>query len=380
MGGVGARLFKQAVATYPVSVNNLDGDPACIVQAWEYAHLVGKVSLIFDSHGKVLHCAGTPQIPFVSTTTGFTPMLSDEDAASVKSFLESTGEFIAVVEDGPTKEKLDGYLANISDLHQEIIGKADTVFCRAEWPGQGESNLCEPSDTWAHGSHIAMLVTKAFLKVNPAADISIQQAGGVREDLDAGDISMDDCLSLLPFANTLLTLRMTGAQIKAVLEGALSYKLDQGGSDGSYPYAAGLRFHVDSSQPKGFRISNLEINPQLNGLWTALPPSETYTVVTNSFIAAGKEGYDEFASVDNSGIVDTFTEYSEGLIRYVRQTGIVSKLPISEYSTQKFIDAEDCDHSVYAFGRCSPSSPSAFLHQRSTRKAGIALRGSSHQK
>ena len=51
---------------------------------------------------------------------------------------------------------------------------------------------------------------------------------------------------------------MTGAEIKVVLEEALDYALQPDGSDGAYPYAAGLRWHVDTSKPAGSRLSNME--------------------------------------------------------------------------------------------------------------------------
>ena len=101
---------------------------------------------------------------------------------------------------------------------------------------------------------------------------------------------------------------------------------------GGYPYASGLRFAVNASAPAGRRISGLEVNvppnpspspspppspspspypnpnpnpnpnPDLNpnqvnarlqakAGWSAIDPAATYAVVTNSFIAGGKDGY-----------------------------------------------------------------------------------------
>lgn len=42
-------------------------------------------------------------------------------------------------------------------------------------------------DTYERGSDISNIVAKAFLTVTPTADIAIQNGGGVRVDVDAGD-------------------------------------------------------------------------------------------------------------------------------------------------------------------------------------------------
>jgi 5'-nucleotidase len=49
---------------------------------------------------------------------------------------------------------------------------------------------------------------------------------------------------MLPFDDMVLTVKLTGHEVKQVLEDALTNFLDNGGSTGSYPYAAGLRFEV----------------------------------------------------------------------------------------------------------------------------------------
>ena len=55
----------------------------------------------------------------------------------------------------------------------------------------------------------------------------------------------------LPFANTLVELTMTGAEIHQVLEEALDYAMSDDGSIGAYPCAAGLRWPIDTRRPKG---------------------------------------------------------------------------------------------------------------------------------
>ncbi len=176
------------------------------------------------------------------------------------------------------------------------------------------------------------------------ADIAIQNAGGVREDVPAGDITIATGYRLLPFANTLVNLTMSGAEIKAVLEEAVDYALDPSGSTGAYPYAAGLRFDVDISKAKGDRVTNIQINSRVAGTWTDLDTASTdanITVVTNSFVSAGRDGYLTFGTVSADGrILDTYLDYAKSFVDYVERVGTLNKLPLDEYSTQKFYNKD----------------------------------------
>ena len=162
-----------------------------------------------------------------------------------------------------------------------------------------------------------------------------------------------DAFTLLPFSNTLVILDMTGQQIIDVLEDALANFIDNDGSSGSYPYAAGLRYDIDASQAAGSRVTNVEVNSQVSGSWIAIDTAATYGVVTNDFIASGQDGYTTFSVPFDAGdYEDTFTEYAQGFIDYVEgltENGQqVQKLPIDEYSTQLFIDTDGCNHSTGA--------------------------------
>ena len=128
-------------------------------------------------------------------------------------------------------------------------------------------------------------MAKGFLTIEKTADIAIQNGGGCRTDLPSGDFSIGDAYTMLPFANTMLTLKMTGKQIVTVLEEALSQPLDRGGSSGAYPYASGLRYHVDASQPFGHRVSHVEVNKRVAEEWHPIDMEHEYTVVTNNYIA-----------------------------------------------------------------------------------------------
>ena len=75
-----------------------------------------------------------------------------------------------------------------------------------------------------------------------------------------------------------------------------------------------------------------------------LDPAATYSVATNSFVAAGGDNYATMEAVSDDGrATDTLIEYAQAFIDYVEQDldGTVSKLPADEYSTQNFVPSPD---------------------------------------
>ncbi|MEM1114811.1 MAG: 5'-nucleotidase C-terminal domain-containing protein, partial [Pseudomonadota bacterium] len=92
-------------------------------------------------------------------------------------------------------------------------------------------------------------------------------------------------------------------------------------------------------------------NPQISGDWMPIDPAMTYRVVTNDFVAGGRDGYLTFGEVSSAGLIeDTFTEYAQGFIDYVEgltEAGLpLTRLPLEEYSTQSYIGTSGCDHAT----------------------------------
>lgn len=346
------------VGDYPTKVTDAAGNKVCIVQAWEYAHLMGKLNIKFDYFGRVKSCGGKPIIPvekdnYIYASASGDALLEGEDANKVTAAIKAFKELKPLKADQETTEILSVFNEQVEELSQQVIGSVAEDLCLERFPGQGRSTICDVAATYVNGSDISNVVAKAFLTVTPTADISIQNGGGVRVDVSAGDYTIADAFTLLPFSNTLVTLDMTGQQIIDVLEEALANTLDNGGSSGSYPYASGLRYDIDASAPFGSRVSNVEVNVRVAGTWAAIDTATTYTVVTNDFIASGRDGYETFGEVFSAGnFVDTFTEYAQGFIDYVELLEAngesLSKLPLDEYSTQNYIGRDGCNHSTDA--------------------------------
>lgn len=47
---------------YPTRTTNKNGDPVCIVQAWQYTYVLGELNVQFDPEGRIINCQGTPHL------------------------------------------------------------------------------------------------------------------------------------------------------------------------------------------------------------------------------------------------------------------------------------------------------------------------------
>ncbi|ONF44850.1 NAD nucleotidase [Marinobacter lutaoensis] len=332
-----------AAGPYPTERTDANGHTVCIAQAWQYAYAVGELNVTWDSNGHVTGCDGTPHLllgePIVredGSGTEYTPTGAERD--EILAALDQDPQLSLVTPDTGATQILDDYTHQLDAFRNQVIGTATEDLCYERIPGQGRSQL--PScagQTDVRGGDIPNLVAQAFLYQSKTADVAIQNGGGVRIDIPAGSITIGDAYTLLPFANTLTNLTMTGAEIRQVLNEAVDYAHDPDGSSGAYPYAAGLRWQVDMTRAAGERLYNLEVKAKGESVWRPLDDGEILTVVSNSFTAGGRDGYVTFGTVSADGRAeDTFLDYAQSFVDYVTDIGSLSKPALEDYSTQSY--------------------------------------------
>ena len=143
----------------------------------------------------------------------------------------------------------------------------------------------------------------------PDTDIAFMNPGGLRanmnyastgeEDPD-GNVTYAEAAGVQPFANTLVTMTLTGAQVKTVLEEQWQP------ATASRPFlklgvSKGLTYITDYTAASGSRITNLEFNG------APVAPAAEYRVVVNSFLASGGDNFLTLAQGTqraDSGLVD----------------------------------------------------------------------------
>lgn len=333
---------------YPTELTNADGDKVCVAQAWQYSRVVGELNVQWNADGIVESCSGVPHLLLGDeivreddSGTEYTPEAAELQA--IMDAIAAAPQLSIVAEDATVANALANYTEQLDTFRNEVVGTATEDLCLERIPGQGISNLPSCAGTTGErGGDIANIVAQAFLFLSKNADVSIQNAGGVRTDIEAGDITIGDAYTLLPFANTLVDLTMTGAEIRQVLNEAVTFAHAPDGSTGAYPYAAGLRWDVDMNRADGDQLYNIEVKARDETQWRALTDAETLNVVTNSFTGSGRDGYVTFGTVTDDGrSVDTFLDYAQSFVDYVDEQGTISKPALGDYSTQSYTGSAD---------------------------------------
>ena len=128
-------------------------------------------------------------------------------------------------------------------------------------------------------------VADAMLASVHGADAALMNAGGIRTGLPAGTITGRDIAQALPFGNTIATVRVTGADLRA----AVAYGLSRAGG-GPFPMLAGLRAIWDPQAPPQSRLVALILR-HADGTTASIDPAATYLLVTNNFVRTGGDGY-----------------------------------------------------------------------------------------
>lgn len=312
---------------YPTKIMSPKSEPVCIAQAWQYSYMVGALSVAFNDKGIVQECNGNPILLLGDTfqqrdSNGHKKTVDIETQAKIESIIANNPNIDIVKPDTLIMQHLASYTKEVETRSKEVIGQAAENLLHIRIPGTHPSGV-----ELAHGSQIAPLVAQAYLEQlksrNFGAQLVIQNAGGIRMDVFKGDLTIETAYSLLPFSNTIYVLEMTGEEIKQVLEDALYHYFEKGGSSGSFPYAAGIRYTIEVKRPSYQRITHLEIRNE-NGKWSPLECNKMYKVGMNSFIAAGRDGYTTFGKVlKERGGINTYFDYAESFVNYVKQVGIL---------------------------------------------------------
>ena len=115
------------------------------------------------------------------------------------------------------------------------------------------------------------------------ADIAMQNPGGMRANLAAGEITRGAVYDIMPFDNTIVTEMLTGDEVKLALE--------QGLRGERITQVSGLRYVVDLSRPAGSRVASIAL---ADG--APLDPAKRYKVAVNNFMAGGGDDFDVLAN------------------------------------------------------------------------------------
>lgn len=195
----------------------------------------------------------------------------------------------------------------VAALVAQADARVEPLVARSVGLAQGEITRTE---TPAGESALGNLIADAQ-RVATDAQISFMNPGGIRADLASGEVTWGDLFAIQPFANDLVSMDLTGAQIRTMLEQQWS-----GQSNPRLLKPSGLRYSWAASRPIGSRVIDM-----LDAAGAPINPAATYRVAMNSFLAGGG---------------DNFTELTEGTNRIVGPVDLNALVDYIEELPQPF--------------------------------------------
>ncbi len=351
LGDFSAVGIATSSGSYPTITTNKNGEMVCIGQAWEYSKAFGLMNLQFNEAGAVKSCSGKATLLIGDSfkrkdTAGAWQPMADAERTTLLANLAAKQPQVKVLRpDATATATLTTYADQVALEKTKSIGSATESLCLVRVPGEstnrsGGTTDCGTANTLARGSDAAQVVAEAFLFVAKRANFALQNAGGVRVPVAAGGLSMNTAFTLLPFTNVLVEMELSGTEVVAALEDAVANHLDLAQSSGSHPYAAGLRWDLDMSKAKGQRLANVQVRNKTTGAWSAIDTAKTYVLVTNDFIATGKDGYTTLGAAYSAGrYVNTYLLYTQSFVDYVLAKNTIARPMRADYSHQKVVTA-----------------------------------------
>ncbi|MGJ8544393.1 MAG: bifunctional metallophosphatase/5'-nucleotidase [Sulfitobacter sp.] len=252
---------EKAEGPYPTMV----GETA-IVQAYAYGKYLGELNVTFDDAGNVTEATGEP-------------ILIDA----------------GVEQDADTVARISEMAAPLEEIRNKVVAQTAEAI-------DGERGSCRAVEC-----SMGNLVADAMLDrvKDQGIEIAIANSGGLRASIDAGEVTMGEVLTVLPFQNTLSTFQVTGETLVAALENGVSEYEENAGR---FAQVAGMTYAFDPAAEVGSRISDVTVGG------APIDPAKLYGVVSNDYVRKGGDGYSMFIDAANAydygpDLADVTAEY-----------------------------------------------------------------------
>ncbi|MDN4074330.1 bifunctional metallophosphatase/5'-nucleotidase [Fictibacillus terranigra] len=262
-----------------------------------------EVDVLFGGHNHALTNA-TVDNKLLVQSYSYGTAFSDVDLVInplTKDIVQKKAEIVTtyrdkIEPDAQIKKLVDKYTADVAPILNEKIGTTPSPISK-EQNADGES---------AMGNMIA-----DSMKAQTGTDFAFMNPGGIRADIDAGDILWKEAFTVQPFGNDLVKMELTGDQVKSLFNDQWA-----NGSSGKILQISGLKVKYDDSKPAGEKVVEITLPDG-----TPLDPSKTYTATVNSFMASGGDGYTTLKDGQNKvvDIVDL-----DALVKYIKSKGEVN--------------------------------------------------------
>ena len=271
----------------------------------------------------------------------FTP--GTDDLVGIRQHVLAMKDYDA---DPATRDIVDAAVANAAVRGAQPLGEVAGPFLRAQRRDTATNTVVENR---GGESTLGNLVAE-IQRWRARADIGVMNPGGLRADLigegtGRGLVTYREAADVQPFANTVMTVQLTGAQLKTLLE--QQWQRDPDGNVPSRPFlrlgtSKGFSFTEDATRPEGDRIT---------GMWlhgVRIDPAASYSVAATNFLMSGGDNFraltqgtarrdtgftDLQATVDYLAEFANTTEGDEPLPVDFAQHGVGAEVPAGPFVT-----------------------------------------------
>ncbi len=227
--------------------------------------------------------------------------------------LDADGDLVAwerIDFDGETdpdpefQERIEAQYAELEDELEQPVGETEV-----ELTSEGSMN-------YARETRMGNLITDAMLDMHPDAEVSFQNAGGIRTNTTygPGELTAGDILSILPFGNSIVVFEATGEQIRQVLVNRISTLPDNS-------YGAQQEQQVGGLQYEWSGHEEAEVGEVFVG-GEPIDPEETYVVSTTDYLKDTAEAYAPFREAET--IWESGTLLGPAVMEYLEANSPVS--------------------------------------------------------
>lgn len=291
-----------------IALSHLGLDEDSEVKSSDVAENVEGIDIIVDGHshtvleeGKIIGDTLIVQTGEYDKNLGIVKVEVKDGKVLGKQASLFTKEEAAEIEEDP---EIKGLIEEIDNKNEKItsvlVGKSKVKL-------DGERELVRAGET-----NLANIITDAMLKTS-GAEVTITNGGGIRDSIEAGDITMGDVIQVLPFGNYLVVKEVKGIDILNALEhGTSSYPETKG----AFPQVAGMTFKLDPSKKAGNRVYDVKVgeNP--------LDLNKIYKLATNDFMAVGG---DEYTMLAEGKVLAEYPALDEIVAEYIESLGTIDQ-------------------------------------------------------
>lgn len=247
-----------AEGPYPTVVRQKSGRTVLVVQAYQYGKYLGVLNVTFDAFGEVSSWWGNPVV-----------LDGGEDPEAV--------------------QQLKRYSGQVHALMNKVIGRS---LVRLE----GSRRVCRRRECNL-GNFIADGMVRALLQPSKAGwnavSAAVCQGGGIRDSIEAGNVTAAHAENIHPFGNELGIIFLPGSAVYEVFEHSVSGLENL---EGQFLQVSGIRVAYNLSKPVGLRVEKLEITctncsiPKLE----RVRRNKIYSLGISTYLAKGGDGFEVF--------------------------------------------------------------------------------------